>query len=68
MARRTKRAVLEVRVSFEPARIALECLIQAYERVLPVQRRPTRPETRLDAHQGEAAAKRRRIGQGSDHA
>lgn len=67
MARRTKRAVLEVRVSFEPARIAPQCLVQAYERALPVQRRAIQAERRADACRGARAATSRRTGRGSDH-
>jgi hypothetical protein len=33
MGRRERKAALEVLVSFEPARIAAECLAGAYERV-----------------------------------
>ena len=68
MVRRTKQAALEVRVSFEPARIARQCLIQAYERVLPVLRRPTRPEPCQGACQGQAAGRSRRAGRGREHA
>lgn len=67
MARRTKQAVLEVRVSFEPARIAPQCLVQAYERALPVQRRATQPERRADGCRGATAATSQRARQGSEH-
>jgi hypothetical protein len=67
MARRSKQAALEVRASFEPARIAAQCLIEAYERALPVQRRPTRSGFRQGPGQEEAAAKPPRA-QGSEHA
>jgi len=30
---------LEVRVMFEPSRLAAACIVQAYERVVPVTRR-----------------------------
>lgn len=67
MARRSKQAALEVRVSFEPARIAAQCLIEAYKRALPVQRRPAGSGFRQDRGQEEAAAKHLRS-QGSEHA
>lgn len=62
MGRRTKQAVLEVLVSFEPARIAAECLARAYERVLPIHRRPARPNGHQDANRRAAGAEGRRVG------
>jgi hypothetical protein len=41
--RRCRRAILEVRVSFEVTRISRECLVEAYERVLAVVQRRCRP-------------------------
>lgn len=67
MGRRAKRAMLEVLVSFEPARIAAECLARAYERVFPIQRRPARSDGYEGASRRAAAAKGRRTGQGSEH-
>jgi hypothetical protein len=46
MARRDKHSDLDVRVSFEAARIAPQCLAEVYERLVPIPRRPTR----LGAH------------------
>ena len=43
MARRSKPAELEMRVSFEATRIAPQCLAEAYERLVPIPRRLTRP-------------------------
>ena len=43
MARRNKHPDLDVRVSFEAARIAPQCLAAAYERLVPIPRRLTRP-------------------------
>lgn len=43
MARHNKPVELEVRVSFEAARIAPQCLADAYEHLVPIPRRPTRP-------------------------
>ena len=54
IGRRAKKAALEVLVSFEPVRIAAECLARAYERVLPIHRR--RPP-RVDAHKRRKSAK-----------
>ena len=42
MARRSKPPELIMRVSFEAARIAPQCLAEAYERLVPIPRRPTR--------------------------
>ncbi len=43
MARRSKPPELITWVSFEAARIAPQCLAEAYERLVPILRRPTRP-------------------------
>ena len=43
MARRSKPAELEMRVSFEATRIAPQCLAEAYEHLVPIPRRRTRP-------------------------
>jgi hypothetical protein len=42
MARRSEPPELITRVSFEAARIAPQCLAEAYERLVPIPRRPTR--------------------------
>jgi hypothetical protein len=39
---RTKARSLTVRRSFEPTRIAPACLVDAYEQVVPITRRPIR--------------------------
>jgi hypothetical protein len=31
---------LEVRITFEPSRVSPACVVQAYERVVPITRRP----------------------------
>jgi hypothetical protein len=67
MGRRARKAALEVLVSFEPARIAAECLAGAYERVLPIHRRPPRVDADKDANHRPAAAEDRRAGQRSEH-
>ena len=41
MARR-KSAEMDVRIAFEASRIASQCLADAYERLIPIARRPTR--------------------------
>jgi len=66
MGRRTQRAKLGVLVSFEPARIAPECLARAYEHVLPIQRRRAGPDSREEVNHG-AAGKLRQAGQRSEH-
>jgi hypothetical protein len=35
---------LEVKKRFEPSRLAAECLAQAYERLVPILRRPVPPQ------------------------
>ena len=67
MGRRARRAALEVLVSFEPARIAAECLARAYECVLPIHRRPPRVDARKDANHRSVDAEGRRAGQRSEH-
>jgi hypothetical protein len=66
MGRRARKAALEVQVSFEPARIAAECLVRAYERVLPIHRRLSRVDAHKDANRS-VAAEGRRTGQRSEH-
>jgi hypothetical protein len=43
VARRTHRGskTLEVRITFEPSRVSPACVMQAYERVVPITRRTT---------------------------
>ncbi len=43
-ADRTKLRTLTVRRSFEPSRVAPTCLVEAYERVVPVTRRVIRTD------------------------
>jgi hypothetical protein len=56
MARRGKHPGLEVRAWFEAARIAPQCLADAYERLVPIPRRPTRPVVRGETLPGAAVA------------
>jgi hypothetical protein len=67
MGRRAKQAALQVLASFEPARIAAECLARAYERVLPIHRRPARSDDHRDANRGADGAKDRLAGQRGEH-
>ena len=41
---RTKSRTLTVRRTFEPTRIAPACVVDAYERVVPIARRPIRSD------------------------
>ena len=43
MARRRTGLELQVRSAFEAARIAPQCLAEAYKRLVPILNRPTRP-------------------------
>ena len=36
----TRSTTLEVRITFEPSRVSPACVVQAYERVVPITRRP----------------------------
>jgi hypothetical protein len=36
-----RRTTLAVRITFEPSRMSPACVVQAYERVVPITRRPT---------------------------
>lgn len=56
MARRDRHPELDVRASFEAARIAPQCLAGAYERLVPVPRRLTRPAVSFAAPPGPVAA------------
>ena len=41
----SRRTTLAVRITFEPSRVSPACVVQAYERVVPITRRPT-PQAR----------------------
>ena len=51
---------LEVRRTFEPSRVSAACVVQAYERVVPITRRPT-PQARA-LQQAEGAPPRQHVG------
>ncbi len=57
---RTGSITLEVRITFEPSRVSPACVAQAYERVVPITRRPT-PRAG-SPHQAEGAQQRQHVG------
>ena len=57
---RTGNSTLEVRITFEPSRVSPVCVAQAYERVVPITRRPT-PQT-LPPRQDEGARQMQHVG------
>jgi hypothetical protein len=54
---------LEVRITFEPSRVSPACIIQAYERVVPIARRTT--SQGLLTKQAEGAQQRPHVGRRS---
>jgi hypothetical protein len=62
VARRQHQAsrTLEVRLTFEPSRVSAACVVQAYERVVPITRRPA-PRAR-SAQQTEDAPRTQHVG------
>jgi hypothetical protein len=62
VARRQHQAsrTLEVRLTFEPSRVSAACVVQAYERVVPITRRPA-PRAR-SAQQTEGAQRTQHVG------
>jgi hypothetical protein len=62
VARRQHQAsrTLEVRLTFEPSRVSAACVVQAYERVVPITRRPV-PRAR-SARQTEDAQLTQHVG------
>ena len=66
VARRAHRPsnILEVRITFEPSRVSSACVVQAYERVVPITRRMT-PHAR-SARQVESAPLTQRVGRRQD--
>ena len=57
---RTRSTTLEVRITFEPSRVGPACVAQAYERVVPITRRPA-PRAG-SPHQAESAAQMQHVG------
>ena len=62
VARRQHQAsrTLEVRLTFEPSRVSAACVVQAYERVVPLTRRPA-PRAR-SAQQPEGVQPTQHVG------
>ena len=56
-------APLTIEVSFETTRLSTQCLIEAYDRLVPIQRQRLRPPPEPEPGEGEALTMRR-----SDHA
>ena len=56
-------APLTIEVSFETTRLSAQCLIEAYDRLVPIQRWRLRPPPEPEIGGGEALTMRR-----SDHA
>ena len=42
----------EMRITFEPSRVSSACMVQAYEHVVPLRRRPTGAGADLQAEEG----------------
>ncbi len=61
----TRSTTLEVRITFEPSRVSPACVVQAYERVVPITRRPT-PQA-CSPQQAEDAQQTQHVG-GRQHA
>jgi hypothetical protein len=57
---RTRSTILEVRITFEPSRVSPACVVQAYERVVPITRRPA-PRAR-SLQQAEDALQTQQVG------
>jgi hypothetical protein len=57
---RTRRTPLEGRITFEPNRVSPPCVVQAYERVVPITRRPA-PQARAP-RQAEDAQPTQQVG------
>ncbi len=51
---------LEVRRTFEPSRVSAACVVQAYERVVPITRRPAPRERSV--RQAEGAQQTQHVG------
>jgi hypothetical protein len=57
---RTRSTPLEVRITFEPNRVSPACVVQAYERVMPITRHPA-PQARAP-RQAEDAQPTQQVG------
>ena len=67
MARRGKAPDLTIRISFEAARIAPQCLAKVYKRLVPIPRRPTRPTRSGEAAPGPAVATNQLMRRRAEH-
>ena len=56
----SRSTTLAVRITFEPSRLSPACVVQAYERVVPITRRPT-PQAR-SPQQAEGAQQTQHVG------
>ena len=48
----------EMRITFEPSRVSSACMVQAYEQVVPLRRRPTGAGADLQAAEGAPQTQR----------
>ncbi len=51
---------LEVRVMFEPSRLAATCIAQAYERIIPIMRRVVAPRQLSSGIQAQPTSTKQR--------
>jgi hypothetical protein len=63
MDQQSRPTPLMIKVSFETTRLSAQCLIEAYDRLVPNRRRRIRPLRELEPGEGDALTMRR-----SDHA
>ena len=63
MDQQSRPAPLKIQVSFETTRLSAQCLIEAYDRLVPIRRRRIRPPRGLEPGEGDALTMGR-----SDHA
>ena len=48
----------EIRITFEPSRVSSACMVQAYEQVVPLRRRPTGAGADLRSEEGAPQTQR----------
>lgn len=63
MDQQSRPTPLMIKVSFETTHLSAQCLIEAYDRLVPNRRRRIRPLRELEPGEGDALTMRR-----SDHA
>ena len=54
MDQQSRPAPLKIRVSFETTRLSAQCLIEAYDRLVPIRRRRIRPPREPEPGDSEA--------------